>query len=184
MKRFSGRFIIKSSRIKNWDYSSPGIYFVTICTEDSEHLFGKIEDGKMIYSRCGVIAVDCLSEIKNHFDNIKVLESVVMPNHVHILIQVINQKESVETPYMASLQDNRIDNPEYLLHLNQKSKQLIPLIIQQFKSAVTRKIGHNEYFGWQPRFYDEIIRDEKHLLFVKNYIINNIKNWKEDNYYK
>ena len=50
MKRYSGRFIIKSTRIKNWDYSTPGKYFITICTEDNEHLFGKIVDNKIQYT--------------------------------------------------------------------------------------------------------------------------------------
>jgi len=197
MKRYSGRFIIKSSRIKNWDYSSPGIYFVTICTEDSEHLFGKIDEGKMIYLRSGEIAMECLNGIVKHFVNVVILESVIMPNHVHILIEVIESKtnfkqdindskavgnlNSVETHHGASLQ---IRYQSYHFHrLALKSNQTIPKVISQFKSSVSRKIGHNEYFGWQPRFYDEIIRDEKHLLFVKNYIINNIKNWKEDKYY-
>lgn len=183
MKRYSGRFIIKSTRVKNWDYSTPGNYFITICTKDHEYLFGKIDDGKMIYSKNGKIAVECLKDIEKHFNNTKILESVVMPNHVHILFEVSESRlNSVETHHGASLQ---IRYQSYHFHrLALKSNQTIPKVISQYKSSVSRKIGHNEYFGWQTRFYDEIIRDEEHLLFVKNYIINNIKNWKEDRYYK
>ena len=86
MKRYSGRFIIKSTRAKNWDYSTPGKYFITICTTDHDNYFGEIVYNKITYTKQGKIAVDCLREIEKHFDNIKILESVVMPNHVHILV--------------------------------------------------------------------------------------------------
>jgi REP element-mobilizing transposase RayT len=100
----------------------------------------------------------------------------------------------VETPCMASLHDNQKvtlinyshkNYPNYYPRLNQKSKQLIPKIIQQFKSAVTRQINPKTvFFAWQPRFHDQIIKDEKELLMIKNYIINNPINWEKDKFYK
>lgn len=184
MKRYSGRFIIKSTRITNWDYSTPGIYFITICTTDHDNYFGEIVDNKIEYNEQGIIAVECLNEIEKHFDNVKIMESVVMPNHVHILIEVTKTRSnSVETHHGASLP---IKYQSYHFHrLAIKSNQTIPKIISQYKSTVSRKIGlKNGYFGWQSRFYDVIIRNEKQLLTVKNYIINNIRNWKKDKYFK
>jgi len=183
MKRFSGRFIIKSNRVKNWDYSTPGNYFVTICTTDHDNCFGEIIDNKTQYTVQGKIAIDCLSKIEKHFENIKILVSVVMPNHVHILFEVSEPRlKSVETHHGASLP---IKYQSYHFHrLAMKSNQTIPKIISQYKSSVSRKIGHDVFFGWQPRYYDVIIRNEKQLLTVKNYIINNIKSWKKDIYFK
>jgi REP element-mobilizing transposase RayT len=183
MKRYSGRFIIKSSRIKNWDYSTPGIYFITLCTEDHEHLFGKINEGKMIYSKNGEIAVGCLKNINKHFDNVCLKAFVVMPNHVHILFHV-------ETHHGASLQDNRrvglvkynhCNHPDYFLRLNEFSNQKVPVIIKQYKSSVKRFANFNKiFFAWQTRYFDEIIEDEKRFNTIKYYIRNNPKNWDKD----
>lgn len=224
MKRYSGRFIIKSCRIKNWDYSTPGIYFITICTTDHDNYFGEIIDNKIRYSEQGTIAVDCLNEIEKHFDNVKIIESVVMPNHVHILIEVIESKTNlkqyindsetvddfnsvetcvkkyVETPRLYSVEtrerlgrdvayyvstDNKKSNEKRMFFSKISPKHnSVSTIIRSYKSAVSRKIRPLPgFFGWQCRFYDEIIRDNKHFLSVKNYIINNPKNWKEDKYY-
>jgi len=127
--KFADKFKTNSSRLNNWDYSTAGIYFITICTHNHNNFFGKIINNKMELSKMGLIANDCLINIPKHFSNITLGEYVVMPNHVHILFHVetpymasLNNKEinlnfnnknklsinnSNETPYMASLQDNR-----------------------------------------------------------------------------
>jgi len=134
----------------------------------------------------GIIANQYLSDISKHFANVCLTAFVVMPNHVHILVRV-------ETPYMASLQDNRKialinyshkNHPNYFPRLSEKSKQLIPKIIQQYKSAITRKINSKTvFFGWQSRYHCIIVENEIELLKIKNYIINNPKNWQKDKFY-
>jgi len=76
-----------SIRLGNYDYSREGLYFVTICVQDKECLFGKIENGKMILNSAGNIALTCWSEIPQHFPNAVLHEYFVMPNHVHGIIQ-------------------------------------------------------------------------------------------------
>lgn len=184
MKKYSGRFSVKSTRIKDWDYSTPGNYFITICTCNHDNYFGEIVDHKIQYTKQGIIAIECLNEIEKHFENAKITESVVMPNHVHILFEISESRlNSVETHHGASLP---IKYQSYHFHrLAIKSNQTVPKIISQYKSAVTRKIRPMPgYFGWQSRFYDVIVRNKKQLLTVKNYIINNISNWENDKYYK
>jgi len=181
--KFNEKYRVKSARHPNHDYSSNGVYFITICTLNKNKFFGKIIDNKMELSNMGIIVNQCLIDISKHFSNVTLEEYVVMPNHVHILFRV-------ETPYMASLQDNQKvtlinyshrNHPDYYSRLNQKSKQLIPKIIQQFKSAVTHQINPQTiFFGWQSRFFDEIVKDEKHYWTIKNYIKNNPKNWEKD----
>ena len=102
--KFADRFSIESSRLKNWDYSSPGIYFVTICTLNHNKFFGKIIENKMCLSLRGQIAQQCIVDIPKHFLNVKILDYVVMPNHLHILMETIPlQLKSVETHDRASL---------------------------------------------------------------------------------
>ena len=185
--QFADKYLIKPSRLKSFDYSTPTIYFITICTYRHNNFFGKIIDNQMELSKMGVIAKQCLVDIPKHFRSIFLDEYVVMPNHMHILFRV-------ETPYMASLQTNskiKIINynyknhPDFYKKLNQRSNQLIPKVIQQFKSAVTRQINPKTiFFAWQPRYHDHIVKNNKDYFTIKNYIKNNVINWGKDKYYK
>ena len=76
----------KPNRLKNYDYSQAGWYFVTICTHKKIHQFGSIENGKMIVNRCGEITQKLWLEMPDHFDIIELDEYVIMPNHVHGII--------------------------------------------------------------------------------------------------
>ena len=78
----------KSIRLKCWNYSNDGIYFITICTKDKSHWFGDVENGEMVLNNCGKIAKKCWSEIPNHFKKVELGEFVVMPNHIHGLIEI------------------------------------------------------------------------------------------------
>ena len=92
-----GPFNRKTTRLKNWDYRNDSVYFITMCTSDREHYFGKIKDGKMHLSNVGVLANVLWYEIKNHSKNVILDEFVVMPDHIHgILIIDGNDKERQE----------------------------------------------------------------------------------------
>jgi REP element-mobilizing transposase RayT len=79
----------RSIRLKGYDYSRNGLYFITICTHDSECLFGEIRSGEMILSHIGVIADVFWHEIKSHTKNVELHEFVVMPNHIHGIIEIL-----------------------------------------------------------------------------------------------
>jgi REP element-mobilizing transposase RayT len=179
--KFANKFKLNSSRLQNWDYSTPGYYFITICTYNHNNFFGKIINNKMELSIMGIIAKSELLKTFEIRKNIKLHEWVIMPNHIHILMEIKNEINNiVETPCVASLQ---IDNKYKIL--NQKSNQLISKTIQQFKSAVTRQINPKTiFFAWQPRFHDQIIKEEKQLLIIKKYIKDNVINWSKDKYFK
>jgi len=78
----------KSIRLKNYDYSQPGSYFVTICTQNRELLFGNIADGEIVLDDVGRIVEKCLLEIPEHYPNVKLDKFVIMPNHVHLIIVI------------------------------------------------------------------------------------------------
>ena len=191
MVRFIDKYKINSSRLIGWNYSKPGNYFITICTYLHNNYFGKIENGKMLYKPAGKI---CVNELLKTFDirkNLKLIAWVVMPNHVHLLIML--RDLHVETPRGASLQDNRKvtlinfshkNHPGFYSRLNQKSNQEIPKAINQFKSMVTNQCKkQNLLFGWQTRFFDEVVNTENKLKTFKYYIKNNPENWQKDKLY-
>ncbi|MCL2328973.1 MAG: transposase [Bacteroidetes bacterium] len=80
----------RSIRLKGYDYSQAGMYFVTICVQNREHLFGEIVDGEMILNDAGKMVEKEWVDLKNRFPNIELHEFVVMPNHFHGIIQIVD----------------------------------------------------------------------------------------------
>ena len=211
MNLYQNKYRIPSARLPNWDYRNAGAYFITICTQNREHFFGEINDGKMNYSALGGIADVLWYDLKNRFPYVELGEFVVMPNHIHgILIlnndnplhditdnqqklsihdSLYNSVDSVETLHATSLQPQQpqqspIDNKnEQMANISPKSGS-VSTIIRSYKSAVTfhvRRLGWE--FAWQTRFYDHIIRNDDDFIKITEYIINNPKKWKEDKFY-
>mgnify|MGYP002777006044 CR=1 FL=1 len=178
MTLYKGKYRIESTRLRNYDYSANGWYFVTMCTNDHLYYFGDIFQGKMQLSSIGQIAQQFWVEIPNHFNNIFIDAYVIMPNHVHGIVVIDNP---VETRHGASLQTSQNQNDQS----NQFSplkKCSLSLIINAYKSSVTRWCRKNNHdnFAWQPRFYDHIIRDNDSLVRIRDYIQNNPATWNED----
>jgi REP element-mobilizing transposase RayT len=165
----------KLTRLKGYDYSQSGYYFVTICTKDREEWFGRIEDG-MYLSTSGEIAGNSWAEIPLHFQQIQIDQFSVMPNHVHGIL--IIEEDMVGNAYMRSNQRNA-----FMHSLQDRTKMLLSKIIQQYKATVTRKINSLEggiHFGWQKSFYDHVIRNDKSLDNLRQYILNNPMKWELD----
>ncbi|MFQ6677375.1 MAG: transposase [Fidelibacterota bacterium] len=169
--KFQNKYKIESIRLKYWDYSNPGMYFVTICTKKFYHWFGNVIDGEMVLNNLGKIAEECWNEITDHFGNVELDEFVIMPNHVHGIITILD----VETRRAVSL----------LEHINKfgpLKKGSLPIIVGSYKSAVTRLIRkHNTpNFAWQRRFYDHVNRNEDSLEKIQIYIRTNPEIWNKD----
>lgn len=157
----------KSIRLKDYDYSSPGGYFVTICTFEKGYVLGEVRDGEMRLNNIGVITKRCWEEIPNHFPNIGLDAFVVMPNHVHGIIIINDHGTDVQLNVPPRLSPKRGS---------------LSVIIRTFKAAVTtecRRNGHPE-FQWQSRFYEHIIRNEKEWKTIRDYIVNNPIKWSAD----
>ena len=178
----------KIIRWQKWDYSSPGRYFITICTKNRVHYFGEIKDGKMILSNIGVIADILWYEIKNHAKNVELDAFVVMPNHIHGILILKNDKMDGDGRVKACL-DPAIANNNANTNPGQKrfrnpGKNTVSSIIGSYKSAVSRHAHRLGYeFEWQSRFWDVIIRSDTEFYRIRNYIKNNVKNWKEDKFH-
>jgi len=172
MVLFRDKYRIESSRLKDWDYSSTGWYFVTICARNREHFLGEVIDGKVSLSEIGGLVAEEWKKTPSIRPIIGLDEWVVMPNHIHGII-VINA--AVETPRRG------VSTEAALPKSNLKSGSL-GAIVGQFKSVCTKRLWDSGYkkFGWQPRFYDHIIRSEKALREIRQYILNNPIKWELD----
>jgi REP element-mobilizing transposase RayT len=158
-----------SIRLKEYDYSQQGMYFITICTCNKKCLFGNIKNEKMKLNNYGRIVE---TEIKNTLlirNNIHINSYVIMPNHIHIIIEIECGKAR-ETEKMT---------------IYEKSKMLLPQLIQQFKMVVSKR--YREYNMnhpiWQRNYYEHVIRNEKELFMIQEYIKNNPLKWEVDKYY-
>lgn len=162
-----------SIRLKEYDYSQPGEYFVTICTKNRECLFGDVMNGKMILNEYGKIAQQFWVEIPNHYPNIELDEFIVMPNHLHGIIIISVGIQNFES----------LPKRNQFQHIIPKS---IGSIIRGFKIGVTKWFRQNTeiYNVWQHNYYEHIIRNEKSLNEIREYIINNPINWEKDHNYR
>ncbi len=159
-EKFKNKYRVESSRLPGYDYSQNGIYFVTICTKEREEFFGKIENGKMILSNIGEIIKEELLKTPEIRKNIRLDEWIIMPNHLHAIIEINNGRVSVETPRRGvSTIPTKLKNKRGGYNSEWKPNSL-GSIINQFKSVCTKKILKLKYvtFAWQSRFYDHIIR--------------------------
>lgn len=171
----------KNTRMKQWDYSSDGYYFVTICVKNRAHVFGNVRDKKMRFNKWGEIAHECWQEIPIHFPDVEIDQFVIMPNHVHGIVVLKNKMEHVVgDKYIYSLSKNGTKKSK-----NRNMMQLSK-IIATYKAAVTRKINKipsNNYFQWQHSFHDHVIRDERALVNIQNYIFFNPDSWRDDDFF-
>ena len=228
-KKFQNKCEAKSARLENYDYSQNGLYFVTICTQDRECFFGGVKNGEMILSEIGKIANQFWQEIPAHFSFVNLDEFVVMPNHVHGVLEI--WKNPVETQFIASktnitskiinvfepniaygtqnaiickdgisyqdaitCQDalkcvsteNAENNKKPGGVTGLKNPSLNPgslsNIIKWYKGRCAFEIGKLFPIGfhWQPKFYDHIIRNDKALNKIREYIITNPERWERD----
>jgi putative transposase len=188
-RKFEGEGIMKydperhhrhSIRLKGYDYTQAGAYFVTVCTKDRACLFGDVADGEMRLNQIGYIVRQCWLAIPEHFPRVLLDEFMVMPNHVHGIIVIIRATHNVGATH-ASPQPNasplraRPHGPQ---------RQSVASIVGSFKSAATKRI--NEHRGtpgtpvWQRNYYEHIIRNDESLNRIRQYIMNNPLQWTLD----
>lgn len=162
----------KHNRLKGYDYSSSGYYFVTICTKDRTEYFGNIIDNKITLNNIGEIIKSCWLEIPNHFPSVELDEFQIMQNHIHGIIIIV-----------GAIFKSPIKSPNVSGEINFAPTRNITLsnIIKWFKSISSMNIRKTIYsFQWQKSYYDNIICNEKSLYYIRQYIRDNPMNWNED----
>ena len=170
----------RSTRLRGYDYSQPGAYFVTICTQDRAALFGEIKDGEMRLNDAGRMVERWWVDLANKFQSVKIDKYVVMPNHFDGIVSIVGADLGV-CPGAGA----RNSSGEKGAHVGAP----LPQIIQWFKSMTTneyirgvRRLGWPAFSGklWQRGYYDHIIRSDQALDRIREYIVNNPAKWGED----
>lgn len=160
----------KNIRLKNYDYSQPGYYFITICCKDRIKYLGEIDcrDGALLHpimelSNIGHIVKDQWYELINRYPSIKLDQFIVMPNHIHGIIIIDN------------------------VRAEQGPAPTISTMVCAFKSITTKLVNKADNSPgrriWQSNYYDHIIRNEEDLLNIRKYIESNPLKWDDDKYF-
>ncbi len=187
--KYQNKYRIKSARLQGYDYTRAGLYFITICTGNREHYFGEIVDNEMQLSNMGVLADVLWHEIKNHSNNIELHQFVIMPNHIHGILEIVDGfNGGRDDACIVSTTTTPINPHNSKTHkkasISPKSGS-VSRVIGLYKSAVTKHVRRLGYgFQWQSRFYDHIIRNENDYIRISNYIKNNPVKWDEDKFNK
>ncbi len=175
----------KDLRLKDFDYSSAGACFITICTKNRGNFFWKIVNNEMILNEVGEIAENVWQEIPRNFNNVELGEFIVMPNHIHGNL-VIKENVGASIYGAQSLKKDAINRAPakggFAGKNNPMGKKSLGEIIRWHKGRCSFEIRKNQrdWFSWQRNYYEHIIRDNKSWQKIQDYIIFNPKNWEKD----
>ncbi len=181
----------RSIRLKGYDYSQAGLYFVTICCQDRICRFGDVVNGEMKLNEYGTVAYNEWMKTPELRTNVELGEFIIMPNHIHGIIRLHGRGE-LHSP------DNNNENDSDEFDTSQppdnrgvcktplrSPSQTIGAIVRGYKSSVTKQLnemGFDEKL-WQRNYYERIIRDEQSYHRISEYINNNPAKWNDDKFY-
>lgn len=178
----------KSIRLKGYDYSQAGLYFITICCQNKVHLFGNVINKQMILNDAGKMIEKWFNELQNKFPDVKCHEMVVMPNHIHFIIENIG---SVGADLRVCPNDSNISKTEKRVSeiLGEHAGSPLHRVLQWFKTMSTneyiRGVKNNNWLSfdgklWQRNYWEHIIRNDQSYQKISDYIINNPSKWNDD----
>lgn len=171
----------KSIRLKDWDYASEGAYYVTLCSEGMVHVFGKVVNEKMMLNHLGGIVEEEWLRTAVLRNNVVIDEFIIMPNHIHGIIMILEnfgQKEILQNISKNNGRGELIFAPMRDL---KSPSQTLGSIIRGFKSSSTKRINKIRNTPstrmWQRNYYERIIRDHRELDKFRKYILENPVRW-------
>jgi putative transposase len=170
---------IKQYHLPGYNYASNDAYFVTIMCANRDCFLGSIENGKIEYSEIGEIVLNELNMAIDHKKNIVIPNYVIMPNHIHLIVELRNEEVTEKaSPSILPLGDGF----ERKGHISPLQKGSLGAFVNHFKGRITRRLKELGFvdFGWQPRYNDRIIRNVEEYNAISEYIDENISNWDED----
>jgi len=210
-KKYKNKYRIEPNRWQYWDYSSPASYFITIVTVDRNHIFGKIDDGKMILSEYGKIVENEFCKMGNYHNRANVDEYIIMPNHVHCIITlseyeknvvgivdkinngIVDDEEkihefSLSTPQSITVikQNRKLSDDEIKQYRRLRRNMVLVKMLGKFQQQTSKHI--NIYrntpgtTNWQHDYHDHVIRNDGEYQRIRNYIVNNPQKWEEDKF--
>ena len=143
-------------RLRNYDYSQPGLYFITVCTWERKWMLGDIVNGEMSLNIAGSIAQSLWSALPERFPHVELDQYIIMPNHMHGIVALVK-------PSSIPLRE----------------------VVRTFKGATTYRIRAEDKpdFAWQRNYYEHVIRNDEDLDRIRQYIVNNPASWAEDRFF-
>lgn len=173
MLKYNNKYRIPTTRLKDWDYSSSALYFITICTKNKTPYFVDIhfdetqDVASLQKTTLGLTAEKFWMEIPEHFSFVKLDEFILMPNHVHGIVFIDKEPHTQWQENKFGPQSNNLAS-----------------IIRGYKAAVKKYSTLNKIeFEWQERYYDHVIKSENELENIRKYISENILKWTLDENY-
>ncbi len=159
----------KRNRLKGYDYSQNGIYFLTLCTKNKECILGRVVGGgdldapQIILSDYGKIAEKYIQSIESAYSDITLMNYVVMPNHIHLIVMIYSD-----------------DNIYRKSQTKSSANDVIPLMISALKKFVNKETGIDI---WQRSYHDHIVRSESAFNTIWEYVDGNPVRWRKDCFY-
>ncbi len=167
-------------RLPGYDYSQAGAYFLTICVTERKSLLGKVADGKMNLNVCGEIVAACWKDLSLQYPALKLDAFVVMPNHVHGIIEIVGAG-SPRPPLRLAATDPLMAGGETP---PLREKPTLGQVVRHFKYQTTRRINallkKPGTHVWQRSFYEHVVRDDESLNRIREYIASNPLRWDLD----
>lgn len=181
----------RSIRLKGYDYSQPGAYFVTIVTHQRQEIFGQIRSGEMRLSPLGEIVARAWIDLPRHFNSISLDAFVIMPNHVHGIMIIHEQTVRAGLQEKADPKAGQDSGmPRFQPHTGKtrpyptRCSPALPEIVRAFKSFSARRINTRRGTPgtpvWQRNYYEHIIRNQVELDAIRLYIQSNPAMWEDD----
>jgi putative transposase len=186
----------RSIRLKGYDYSQTGAYFITICCENRKCRFGNIVENEMILNEYGEIAYNEWVKLSERFVNFELDVFQIMPNHIHGIIVLNNVGAGFTPAQNEGNAQNKIKNDVSNIRAGVNPAPTISDIVGAYKSLVANGclgIYKSKWAGvnpaptmgklWQRNYHEHIIRDVQSYQIISNYIINNPAKWNNDKFY-
>jgi REP element-mobilizing transposase RayT len=173
-----------SIRLRGYDYTQPGAYFITLCTHQRECLLGEITEGVVQLSPMGQVVQACWQTIPHHFHTMEPDAFVIMPNHVHAIIRIVDPPIPCRGKASPTGSIGTMGPAGGALPLRGSTPGSLAAIIQNLKAVSSRQINRLRGIPgatiWQRNYYERIIRNERELSAVREYIANNPLQWSLD----
>ena len=181
----------RSIRLKGYDYSKEGMYFITICCHQRKNWFGKIENEIMVLNEYGKIARHEWDDLPTRFSNIELGEFVIMPNHMHGIIMINSPGPGPSADKGSGASPDPTTTTTTTMTTMTTATKTVGDMVGAYKSLVAVKSlnifkleNNDRLMGklWQRNYYEHIIRDEQSFNRISDYIKNNPENWQHDKF--
>jgi len=171
----------RSIRLKGYDYTQAGAYFVTMCVQDRACLFGRIEDAAMNINEFGYTVLDVWQWLPEQYPYVSIGEFIIMPNHFHCILIIDDacrggSRTAHDIPHNTHEGGSRTAPTD--------KRKSVGRLIGVFKTVSTKRINEKRVTPgnklWQRNYYEHIIRDDSEYQRIADYIVNNPTTWKDD----